>query len=198
MQRSSTQTSPLGHGGSPFAPQNSGSVRAQAVSHNSGSSHAQLARRRIIPGGEILGQPSSASEILAVLLVVRLTPKQGERPIQLLDEHDAREPVRQRQLRERPHFFRLVAHALAMAFVAADREDELACLLLRLADEARQLDGAPGLAAFVERDQRLGGRQLREDRVGFFVGALLRRKLDYVDLDIVAEPARVFIDRRLE
>src|SRR5947209_2381077 len=60
-----------------------------------------------------------------LLLLIRQTPRDHVRAVELFDEEDARHLVRQRQARERPANVRTLLHTLAHAQVSAHDEGNL-------------------------------------------------------------------------
>ena len=81
--------------------------------------------------------------------MVRPAANDLERAIELFQDDHARQPVRKRQLRERPDESGLLAQHRLVPFVAADRERDLR----RPRDLLRQLLGAQLDAALIQRPQ---------------------------------------------
>src|SRR5215217_1165376 len=86
------------------------------------------------------------------LLVVRLALEDGERAVELLHEHHARQPMGQRHLRQGQREVRRAPHAFVQPLVTTDDEEQVLGARLCLAHVAAQLHRVEQRAALVQRD----------------------------------------------
>ena len=95
VQRLATQTKPSGQGLSPGLPHRRISVREQAIENSTLAPKRRRARNFIGRRTPVKPADSTAHCTGASGPVVRLSPKQGEHPVQLLHQHQPREAVGQ-------------------------------------------------------------------------------------------------------
>src|SRR5439155_1611057 len=123
-------------------------------------------------------------------LVIRPAAQDLEGPVQLLQDDDACQPVRQRQRREAPDELRLVADALSEALVASDAERERLGGIAQRRQPPRELLRGEQASALVEHPEL--SANLPEQRLRFAQGPL-RAQLEEVQLCEAADPLRVLL-----
>src|SRR5512138_2134151 len=98
-------------------------------------------------------------------LVVGLPAQDRERAVELLGQHEPREPVRERHPGERDRLLRARLHGLGEPVRAADDERDVLAALEPARDAARERDARLLVAALVEGDEPLALAELREQRL---------------------------------
>ena len=148
---------------------------------------------------------NASSSRLHCLLVVGLATQEREGPVELLDQHQARQPVGERHPGQRHHLPRPLPDRRVEAFVAADAEDQLPAGIPCSRNEPGQLDRVEERPSFVQRDEPAVVPDLGQQRLGFaaasvgrWEGALRRGKLEQLDVRVPLEPRRVALDPGLE
>jgi len=137
--------------------------------------------------GCAVGSGGGPAWIVLLLLVVRLAAKDRVRPVDLLEQHDPREPMRQRDPSERQSAIGPRLERRRQPLGAADREDQrrAAPVLLGRADDLRgDLLARQDVAAGVEGDEPRPRRQCGDERGVIF-------QLAHRHLGVVLEPAEI-------
>jgi hypothetical protein len=137
--------------------------------------------------------------------VVGLAKQEREGPVELLDQHQARQPVGERHPGERHHLPGPLTDRWIEPFVAANAKDQLPAGIPCGRNEPGQLDRVEERPPLVQRDQPALVPDLGQQRLGLTAagvgrreGALCRRKLEQLDVRVPPESLRVALDPGLE